>query len=127
LNNIKKRSQQILHCEIQEGIDCPHQHRLVYHETFYKEVNGECFDYEKEIGRQVLLHLRDLTKRVYHKCPNCGAILPEIELHTKDRIFTLTCTKIADKKKKMITETDFEQLEKYLQSYNKHLQPKKTN
>jgi predicted RNA-binding Zn-ribbon protein involved in translation (DUF1610 family) len=112
---------------MQEEEDCPHPNRLVYGETYYKEVKGDCVDYEKEVGHQVLTHLRDLTNTVYHKCPNCGAILPEIQLHTKDSIFTLTCTKIADKKGKVIAETDYEQLEGYLHSYNKHLPPEKTN
>jgi hypothetical protein len=127
LNNIKKRSQKISHDEMQEEEDCPHPNRLVYDDSFFKEVNGVCIDYEKEVGHQVLSHLRDLTKRVYKKCPNCGAIIPEIQIHTKDRIFTLTCTKIANKKGKVIAETNYEQLEEYVHGYNKRLHAKKTN
>ena len=73
--------------------------------------------------------LRDIEIILNNKenCPNCGAILPELQIEYKDKIYLFTCYEVNDNKdkkenskmhasyfKKNILTTDYVKLKAYL-------------
>jgi hypothetical protein len=58
-------------------------------------------------------HISSMIRGIeFEHCPNCGGLLPEIEVFGRDgKIYFFTCTRIVDKDQKtVIAETDYERL-----------------
>jgi hypothetical protein len=61
-------------------------------------------------------HVSSMIRFEFEHCPNCGGLLPEIEVFGEDgKHYFFTCTRIVDKNwKTIIAETNYSKLHEYL-------------
>jgi hypothetical protein len=84
-------------------------------------------DYSASCIRSSLRNIVEIILNNKEYCPNCGSILPELQIEYKDKVYSFTCFEVNNKKdeeedtkmhisyfKKYILTTDYVKLKAYL-------------